>query len=146
MNQRRGGAALAAADPRAEDLRKRRDETMRELANEFGVGEAYPNGGCPIPGDAARQGQRMSTMARLGTPEDAKRDGVPDKVYVIEMPAPKRRGGATYHGMVPDDDPIYQNGGWNFVLGRNLNLRAGKAPTSAAEPAATTPETPPEEC
>jgi hypothetical protein len=36
----------------------------------------------------------------------------------IIAPAPKK-GGVTYHGTLPDDDPIYK-GGWNFLSGKNL--------------------------
>jgi hypothetical protein len=49
---------------------------------------------------------------------------------------PIRRGGIIDLGWAADDDPIYQNGGWTFILGKNLNPRAGK-PTSE-------PERPPE--
>jgi len=32
-------------------------------------------------------------------------------------PAPRKKGGVTYHGSIPDDDPRYQ-GGWNFLSGK----------------------------
>ena len=51
-----------------------------------------------------------------------------------------RRVGATYRGSVPDTDPLYQ-GGWNFILGRNLNLQSGEASTDTSPPpAAPKPE------
>jgi hypothetical protein len=34
---------------------------------------------------------------------------------------PVRIGRATFLGWAPDDDPIYTNAGWNFVMGKNLN-------------------------
>jgi len=34
-------------------------------------------------------------------------------------PVPHKKGGATYRGTVPDDDPRYQ-GGRNFLAGKNL--------------------------
>jgi hypothetical protein len=37
----------------------------------------------------------------------------------------------TYYGMVPDDDPIYRNAGWNFLTGPNLNQRLSTADNSA---------------
>lgn len=38
----------------------------------------------------------------------------------------KRKAGATWHGFLPDDAPIYK-GGWNFLDGRNLP-KAKRAP------------------
>ena len=34
---------------------------------------------------------------------------------------PKPKGKVTYLGLLPDDDPIYTEGGWNFIMGKNLN-------------------------
>ena len=31
-----------------------------------------------------------------------------------------RKPGLTWKGLVPDDHPIYRNGGWNFLAGKNL--------------------------
>jgi hypothetical protein len=44
----------------------------------------------------------------------------PKKPTEDRKPAPPRKkGGVVYHGIVPDDDPIYK-GGWNFLSGKNL--------------------------
>ena len=32
----------------------------------------------------------------------------------------RRKPGATWRGWLPDDDPIYRDGGWNFLAGKNL--------------------------
>jgi hypothetical protein len=34
---------------------------------------------------------------------------------------PVKFGNCTYHGPLPDDDPLYTNAGWNFLVGKNLN-------------------------
>jgi hypothetical protein len=44
-----------------------------------------------------------------------------------------RQGGLIWHGWAPDTDPIYQNAGWNFISGSNLNRTKEQRPTS--EPA-----------
>jgi hypothetical protein len=38
---------------------------------------------------------------------------------------PKQKGGATYHGFVPETDPRYSSG-WNFLAGKNLNPMPAK--------------------
>jgi hypothetical protein len=50
----------------------------------------------------------------------------PKKPTEDRKPAPPRKkGGATYHGSLPDDDPIYK-GGWNFLAGKNLKPASKK--------------------
>ena len=50
----------------------------------------------------------------------------PKKPTEDRKPAPPRKkGGATYHGSLPDDDPIYK-GGWNFLAGKNLKPAGNK--------------------
>ena len=34
--------------------------------------------------------------------------------------AQPRKGKSTYRGLVADDDPIYTNAGWKFIMGKNL--------------------------
>ena len=34
---------------------------------------------------------------------------------------PTRKGKVISLGTAPDDDPIYTNAGWNFIMGKNLN-------------------------
>ena len=33
---------------------------------------------------------------------------------------PTRKGKCISHGWARDDDPIYTNAGWNFLIGKNL--------------------------
>ena len=40
----------------------------------------------------------------------------------VEDP-PIRSGGGWSMGWVADNDPIYTNAGWNFLVGKNLNPR-----------------------
>ncbi len=51
-------------------------------------------------------------------------------------------GGVTYHGFLPDTDPIYQ-GGWNFLNGKNL--KSGTVNPKTIEKAATHNTKPPKE-
>jgi hypothetical protein len=32
----------------------------------------------------------------------------------------KKKGRLIWKGMIPDDDPRYQNAGWNFIMGKNV--------------------------
>jgi hypothetical protein len=43
-----------------------------------------------------------------------------------------RRGGATFHGFVPENDPRYQSG-WNYLSGKNLNLPSKEKSTDEAQ-------------
>jgi len=51
-------------------------------------------------------------------------------------PPTQPKGGATFHGFVPDTDPRY-NGGWNYLSGKNLRAKPlEREPVSAAPDAA----------
>ena len=39
-----------------------------------------------------------------------------------------KKPGATYMGMVPDNDEIYRSG-WNFLIGKNLNQPHDQLPS-----------------
>jgi len=49
-----------------------------------------------------------------------------------------RRGRVIDLGWVPATDPRYQSG-WNFLSGKNLNPRSGKASTETSPPPSTKP-------
>jgi len=36
---------------------------------------------------------------------------------------PKELGGSVFHGWAAHNDPIYENAGWKFLIGKNLNPR-----------------------
>ena len=41
--------------------------------------------------------------------------------------AAEPEAGVTWHGFLPDDDPRYRGGGWNFLMGKNLAPKSDKA-------------------
>jgi hypothetical protein len=45
---------------------------------------------------------------------------------MVRAMSERAKVGATYHGMVPDDHPIYR-GGWNFVASANMRPSTSKA-------------------
>jgi hypothetical protein len=45
----------------------------------------------------------------------------------------KRKPGATYHGSLPDTDPIYK-GGWNFILAAGNLARPAPQPIQRPDP------------
>jgi hypothetical protein len=41
----------------------------------------------------------------------------------VEDPPIRLPGGGLWCGWAADNDPIYENAGWNFIMGKNLNPR-----------------------
>ena len=39
----------------------------------------------------------------------------------VEDPPVRLPGGSWYLGWAPENDPIYENAGWTFIMGKNLN-------------------------
>jgi len=81
---------------------------------------------------------RLRQKSATGTPEraltgdggHAMTEPKPESKSDDVSPAPRRRPGATWHGFVPDDQPIYSRS-WNFPAGNNL---APKPPTDDEPP------------
>jgi hypothetical protein len=40
---------------------------------------------------------------------------------LIEQSKPTKKVKSISHGWASDTDPIYTSGGWNFLMGKNLN-------------------------
>jgi hypothetical protein len=68
-----------------------------------------------------------------------------EKCYTLSMTEQKktRRGGVTWHGFIPDDDPRYQNAGWNYLSGKNQRPMPAKDDAQSEEPTAKDQENAP---